>query len=462
MIKIALRTKLFLAVFAVIGSTAAFAQDGRTPFMQDITVVREPVATPTPGVQRTGSSAPTMPVSTGMRTSFPALAAARVPGYSGILIESMDGLIVAESNADIAFNPASNVKVATAYAVLKTFGPEFRFLTSIYTDGGIDRSTGTLHGNLYVSGKDPMFAFQHGVALAHELNKLGIRSIAGDLVVTDNFSMNYAASPGVSAQTLQLTLDASRRTAAATKQWNEFLMHSGRWGTVAGTPDVRFTGDVYVQSIPSNLQHLFTHESTPVKEILKAVLCFSNNFLSERLGALLGGPYAVARIVHLNAGIEPSEFSIQTASGLGINRVTPNAMMKLLRSLRSDLARYKLTFADIMPVAGVDRGTLEGRFGDTFSRASVVGKTGTLPRGDGGVSTLAGEINTKSGKFLFVIFNQRGNFQQFRAFQNYFVSLVQGQLGGAEPVPYNFMSLDARMARSRITYPDGRSFGGEE
>jgi D-alanyl-D-alanine carboxypeptidase/D-alanyl-D-alanine-endopeptidase (penicillin-binding protein 4) len=461
MIKIALRTKLIIAIFALIGSTAVFAQDGRTPFMQEITVAREPSASPTPGVQRTGSSAPTMPISSGMRTSFPALASARVPGFSGILIESMDGLIVAESNADLAFNPASNVKVATAYAVLKTFGPEFRFLTSVYTDGGLDHSTGTLHGNLYVSGRDPVFAFQHAVALANELNKLGIRSIAGDLVVTDNFSMNYAASPGVSAQSLQLTMNSTSRTAAANRQWNEFLMHSGRWGTITGIPDVKFTGAVYIQPIPSNLQLLFNHESAPVKEILKATLCFSNNFLSERLGSLLGGPYAVARVVHLNAGVEPSEFSIQTASGLGVNRVTPNAMMKLLRALRSDLARYKLTYADIMPVAGVDRGTLEGRFGDTFSRASVVGKTGTLPRGDGGVSTLAGEINTKSGKFLFVIFNQRGNFQQFRAFQNSFVSLVQGQLGGAEPVPYNFMSLDARLARSRITYPDGRSYGGE-
>lgn len=459
--QIAFRTCLILAAFFVPGVAVSSAQDGRVPFLQDITVVREPAATPTPGVQRTGSSAPAMPISSGMRTAFPALAATKIPGYSGILVESMDGLIVAESNADLAFNPASNVKVATAYAVLKTFGPEFRFMTNVYTDGGIDRTTGTLHGNLYVSGKDPLFAFQHAVTVANELNKLGIRTIAGDLVVTDNFSMNYAASPAVSGQSLQLTMDASRRTAAATRQWNEFLMHSGRWGSAVATPDVRFTGSVYVQPIPSNLQHLFTHESAPVREILKAVLCFSNNFLSERLGALLGGPFAVARIVHLNAGIEPHEFYIQTASGLGINRVTPNAMMKLLRALRGDLARYKMTFADIMPVAGVDRGTLEGRFDDTFSRASVVGKTGTLPRGDSGVSTLAGEISTKSGRFLFVIFNQRGNFQQFRAFQNYFVTLVQGQLGGAEPVPYNFMSLDQRLARSRIVYPDGRSFGGE-
>ena len=129
------------------------------------------------------------------------------------------------------------------------------------------------------------------------------------------------------------------------------------------TPSVTFTGQAFVSGVPSNLKLLFTHESTPIKEILKATLCFSNNFLAEKLGEMLGGSYAVAeRLVQLNAQIAPNEFSIQTSSGLGINRVTPSAQMKLLRALRSDLAKYNMTFMDIMPVAGVDQGTLEERF----------------------------------------------------------------------------------------------------
>ena len=59
-----------------------------------------------------------------------------------------------------------------------------------------------------------------------------------------------------------------------------------------------------------------------------------------------------------------------------------NDLMKLLRVLRNDLSRYRMTFADVMPVAGVDKGTLEGRF-DDFSEGSVVGKTGTLGQTDG-------------------------------------------------------------------------------
>jgi serine-type D-Ala-D-Ala carboxypeptidase/endopeptidase (penicillin-binding protein 4) len=174
---------------------------------------------------------------------------------------------------------------------------------------------------------------------------------------------------------------------------------------------------------------------------------------------MLGGPYAVARLVQLNAGIQPQEFSLATASGLGYNRVSPNAMMKLLHVLRSDLARYRMTFADIMPVAGIDKGTLENRFDTDFSVGSVVGKTGTLGVTDSGVSALSGEINTRNGRYLFVIFNEHGRVAKFRAFQNYFVSLVQGQFGGAAPVVYDAVSLETRIARSRVSYPTARGYG---
>jgi D-alanyl-D-alanine carboxypeptidase/D-alanyl-D-alanine-endopeptidase (penicillin-binding protein 4) len=208
-----------------------------------------------------------------------------------------------------------------------------------------------------------------------------------------------------------------------------------------------------VQPIPSNLHLLFTHESAPIHEIIKATLCYSNNYLAERLGEMLGGPYAVARIVQQGASIDPEQFNIQTSSGLGINRVTPMAMMKLLRSFRDDLSRYRMTFADVMPVAGVDKGTLEERFDTDFSKGSVVGKTGTLGQTDGGASALAGEMNTRNGRLLFVIFNMHGSVSRFRAFQNLYVSMIQGQFGGAAPLDYTPVSLDSRLAKSRVAYP---------
>jgi D-alanyl-D-alanine carboxypeptidase/D-alanyl-D-alanine-endopeptidase (penicillin-binding protein 4) len=257
------------------------------------------------------------------------------------------------------------------------------------------------------------------------------------------------------------TFDSIKRPAAATRVWESHLINSGKKQLNTAIPSVTFSGSVYVQPMPSNAKLLFTHESAPMREIVKAMMCYSNNFVAERLGATVGGPYSIARLVHQNAGVNPSDFYLATASGLGINRVTPAAMMKLLRTLRNELARYKMTFADVMPVAGLDKGTLENRFDTDFSVGSVIGKTGTLGNTDGGVSALAGEINTRKGKLLFVIFNQRGNVARFRNFQNNYVSLIQGQFGGAAPIKYTPLSLDGRLAKTRVTYPPKAGVGGE-
>lgn len=446
----------FVVVFAslLLGSFAVPAQTTR-PLLQDIKIYKpEPKGSDGSLVKPTGIStaATTAPVNA-VRTMFPLLAEQTIPGYSGILVETMDGGVVVESNSSALFNPASNVKVATAYAVLKTFGPDFRFATNIYTNGTLDRTTGTLTGNLYVSGKDPVFNYEHAILIANELNRRGIRTITGDIVVTHDFVMNYSGSSQRSADTLLATLDLSRRSPAAARAWIDYLNNSGRAGTFQGLPSVSVTGTASVQAIPSDLSLLFTHESAKMREILKATLCYSNNFLAERLGDMLGGPFGVSRIVELNANVPDNEFSLDTTSGLGINRVSPNAMMKLLRSLQSELARYRMNFADIMPVAGLDEGTLENRFDSDFYAGSVVGKTGTLHQTDNGVSALSGEVNTQKGKLLFVIFNQRGSVSKFRSFQNLYVSLVQGQFGGPVSLKYNAVSLDKRMATSQISYP---------
>jgi D-alanyl-D-alanine carboxypeptidase/D-alanyl-D-alanine-endopeptidase (penicillin-binding protein 4) len=439
------------------------------PLLQDIQVVRtetKPLPASTPFIKKTSSVDIVQPAAISfspINTTIPVLENYAIPGYSGILVETLDGEKVVESGSNLTYNPASNVKIATTYAAIKTFGPDYRFATSVWTDGSWEAATGTIHGNLYVSGRDPVFGFEHGVALAQELNRMGIRNIEGDLVVTDNFAMNYTTSATTSGKVLFATFDAAKRSAAATRTWQNFLVNSGKLSqtTTAAVPSVTFTGSVHVSSMPSNAKLIFSHESAPMRAIVKAMMCFSNNFLAERLGDLVGGPFAVSRIVQQNTGAQPAEFHLATSSGLGINRVTPAAMMKLLRVLRNDLARYRMTFTDIMPVAGVDKGTLEGRFDSDFSEGSVVGKTGTLGNTDGGVSALAGEMNTRGGRLLFVIFNQRGSVARFRAFQNLYVSTIQGQFGGASPISYSPISLDYRLSKTKFSYPTGSSVGTE-
>ena len=422
------------------------------PLLQNIEVQNNnPTPTSTPLVTKTGSSAPTT-----LKTSLPVLADVEIPGYSGILVEDMNGNVVLDNYSNYAFNPASNVKIATAYAVLKTFGPDYRFPTNVWTDGQIDPNSGTLYGNLYVSGRDLSLNLEQGVNIAHELNRLGIQNVNGDLVVTGDFVMSQSSSADRAVSTLSATMNSAKRNVATTRAWQSYQVNSKRTDLVGVVPSVAVSGGNYVQTIPTNAKLLFSHESAPMREIVKATLCYSNNYLADKLGDMLGGAYAVAKIVQLNAQVAPEEFYLQTSSGLGTNRVTPQAMMRLLRALSKELARNKMTFADIMPVAGIDRGTLENRFDTDFSRGSVVGKTGTLGNTDGGVSSLSGEIQTRQGKLLFVIFNQRGSVSRFRSFQNMLVSLIQGQFGGATSLNYIEITPDVRLANTRITYPNTR------
>ena len=428
------------------------------PLFQNLALAgEEPQPSPTPGVKKTGSSsainAPV--VRNGMRLSIPALSEIDIPGYSGVLVESLDGKTVMDSYSDSAFNPASNVKVATSYAVLRTFGVDYRFRTDVWTDGQIDRETGTLNGNLYISGRDPMFNLEHGTRLAHELNRMGIIKIEGDMIVTDNFAMNYSPSSKRSGNLLSTTLSATKRSRAAATAWTKFLTASGRFDESGAIPSVTTAGGVFVDGLPSNARLLFSHESAPLKEIVKVTMSYSNNFLSERLGDMLGGAVAVAKIVQMDARVPQEQFDLQTCSGLGINRVTPKAQMKLLRTFRAFLQRNRMTFADVMPVAGLDDGTLRRRFNDESNLGSVVGKTGTLGRTDGGVSTLSGQITTRQGVYLFVIFNQKGGVRGFRRFQNSFVPLVQDLLGGASRMKYVPVAMDRRLAKTRVTYPRG-------
>src|SRR5688500_4834791 len=124
-------------------------------------------------------------------------------------------------------------------------------------------------------------------------------------------------------------------------------------------------------------------------------------------------------------------------------------MMKIFRALRAELRKNKLSTTDIMPVAGIDPGTLEDRFTGPAWQGSVIAKTGTLIRTDGGVSSLVGQMRTASGgTLLFVIMNQHGNVLRFRSNQDYLVMQVQNSRGGPRPFNYKPLALTMKLANT--------------
>lgn len=372
-------------------------------------------------------------------------------GNRGVLVETLDGKTVTQEFADQQFNPASAIKLATALAALRTFGPRHRFSTVAWTNGTFDQATGTITGDLIISGRDPSFHYEHAVMMARELNRQGIRTVTGDLIIAPRFTMNYSSSALRSGERLYDTLDATRRPGVATRAWYDARQALGDTGSLQTVPSVAVMGAVYVDSAPAGARQLLTHRSSTLVDVLKVLLCYSNNFMAERLGDSLGGPQGLRRLLISAAGVKASEVTLASTSGLGINRMTPRAMMQTYRALLTELAKHRLSPSDIMPVAGVDPGTLKKRFTVYPSRGSVIAKTGTLPRSDGGVSALVGQTLAKNGEtLLFVIFNQRGNVVRFRREQEELVTLWQNARGGPAPFAYTPFTLAMRLANTEL------------
>ena len=372
-----------------------------------------------------------------------------IQGYQGVLAETLDGSTIASQAIENKFNPASAIKLGTALAALRNFGPNHRFLTGVWANGTIDRASGTLNGDLVISGRDPSFRYEHAVMLARQLNELGIRTVTGNLIVAPGFTMNFDWSYQRSGEAFADTLDSATRPAAATRAWLDDRLLVGDKQSLSAVPSVAIEGEIVIGSAPPQAKTLVTRRSSKLVDILKALLCYSNNFMADRIGENFGGPEGLRALLIDWLKLNPDEVWLASASGLGVNRVTPRAMMAILRGLREELRKHNLKLSDIMPVAGIDPGTLEDRYTDAFTRGSVVAKTGTLISTDGGASSLVGQMNTKSGRVvLFVIMNQRGSVVRFRYNQDAIVAAIQNTLGGPAPFPYRPVGLSMRLANS--------------
>lgn len=370
-------------------------------------------------------------------------------GNQGFIVETLDGEILAEHNADRPFNPASVVKVATSLVAISKLGPDFRFRTSLYTDGALDPATGTLHGSIYLIGSgDPAFFYENAMLIADQLNRSGIREVTGNLYVLGQFYFNLSASREASAKSFRNTLtpdswsngtraafqrfQAMRAPASSTEQVSNGLARVS--SIPSAPPSLKITGETITEQVvdTTNLKLLAVHTSLPLVRVLKGLNDFSNNWMASVIGNLVGGPYAVHAFLRTEVGLKQEELNIVTSSGLGTNYISPRGTIQILRKLNNYLRKGGLTIEEILPVAGVDAGTLQRRFTDSY-RGSVVGKTGTLRS----VSALAGVAYTRTkGPLLFVIYNHGGSPATFRNVQDETIKKLITFFGGPAPVRY--------------------------
>jgi D-alanyl-D-alanine carboxypeptidase/D-alanyl-D-alanine-endopeptidase (penicillin-binding protein 4) len=120
-----------------------------------------------------------------------------------LVVDAESGATLYEKNANEYFLPASNMKLLTTALALDTLGPEYRFHTTVETNGAL-APDGKLSGDLILAGRgDPnlsnrKFPYENKeefdgppekalAELADAIAARGVKEIAGDIVGDDSY-----------------------------------------------------------------------------------------------------------------------------------------------------------------------------------------------------------------------------------------------------------------------------------
>jgi len=371
---------------------------------------------------------PTAGREVGTRLLTERLTALRRAGYSplrqGLWLQSAEGLVLAEHQGTVPLPAASLTKLATTLVALEQWRENHRFVTAFAAGGPIQN--GVLQGDLLVEGGgDPLFVWEDAIALGHALNQLGIRRVAGNLVVTGNFWMNFSTDRAASATWLQEGMNANLWSTEAATQYAQMPAGTPR-------PQVAIAGRVLTPTSASALslssQPLLRYESLPLWQILHRLNTFSNNFMADVLAAQLGGAHQVQRRALALTGVPAGELQLVNGSGLGVqNRMSPRAAVALTVALDRLARQQGLTLADLLPAGRCRCGTIEYR---NLPAGSFV-KTGTLNE----VSALAGVVQTRErGPLWFALLEGgAGAIETFHDGQDRFVQGLTTTWGEGRP-----------------------------
>ncbi len=341
----------------------------------------------------------------------------------GVYVESSDGTVLVAQAADLAVHPASVSKVPTTLALLRTLGPGHQFETGFAASGPV--VGGVVQGDLVVDASgDPYLVDENALLVLEALRDGGVREVRGRLVVRGPFIFDWES---------QGAGDRLRRVLAGGAPAAAWEAIRGGGSAPARPPAIRFQDDPRAARAAETL--LVTHRSQPLVPLVKALNGYSNNVFAP-FAAAAGGVDQVEAIARASVPAEMRD-EIVLGDGAGAsprNRLSPRATVALLRALDAELARSDRTLADVLPVSGVDEGTLRHRLDGPGERGVVTGKTGTY--GDYGASALVGAVRTRSrGTVYFAVLNHGVPVEAARERQDAFVRALLAEVD-PEPWPY--------------------------
>ncbi|MFB2939141.1 D-alanyl-D-alanine carboxypeptidase [Aerosakkonemataceae cyanobacterium BLCC-F154] len=336
-------------------------------------------------------------------------------------------VVLANNQGSIPLPAASLTKIATSLAALSTWDHSHQFETLVSATGPI--KNGVLEGDLIITGNgDPLFIWQEGIALANSLNRLGVKKVAGKLVIRGRFAMNGNRDALRSGQMLMQTFNS--------RTWSRpMIFRYSRMAPGTPKPQLQIVGGVKLenplmgpQQTKANL--LLRHRSLTLTQLLKQMNIFSSNDMAEIIADSLGGAQVVRKLAANAAGVPLGEIQLINGSGLGVdNRISARATCGMLMALQRKLQPLGLTIGDFFPVSGRDRnGTMSRR---QLPQATVI-KTGTLRN----VSALAGVMPTRDrGLVWFAIINRGNDVMGLRTKQDHLLQSLIQQWGSPTSPP---------------------------
>ncbi len=294
-----------------------------------------------------------------------------------------NGTVISSLNADRQYIPASIWKITTALAALDMLGTDYRFTTFFYLDQEM---------NLYIQGKgDPFLVSEEIAIIFKRLKDLGISRINNIFLDESLFDLQHnrphgagitlnpydAANSALAANfnTVYLSVGSDGTISSAEPQTPTLpIMKKLGNGLPAGSHRINISGSrenslghfgelfrsyqeinaipgsgtVSTAYVPDNLKPLLQYRSSrSLKEIIREMLLYSNNYMANQLFLTIGaqlsgypatwekGRKAINYYLESSLGIPPSSFHCEEGSGISKkNRVTPDAMLKILETFK--------------------------------------------------------------------------------------------------------------------------------
>jgi serine-type D-Ala-D-Ala carboxypeptidase/endopeptidase (penicillin-binding protein 4) len=316
---------------------------------------------------------------------------------------------------------ASNTKLFTTSTALSRFGPQYRIVTKLLTDGTIGLN-GVLHGSLYLQGGGdpalgvPAFYDRYGggigtnlLALREQLREAGVRQVTGRLYADDTVfdrvrgvaDSGYATSPYIGPLS-GLSFDSGYRGSISEGFASDpATLATSKLAAALRSSGIAVRAQVARGVTPAGAETLGSVRSPTMSQLVEATDVYSNNFFAEMLAKLLGAHFGGAgttaagtTVVERFARSHGSGIHAVDGSGLTRgNRASPFQVVSLLEATRQ--APIGDEFIQDLALAGHE-GTVADRMHGTAAYGRCRTKTGTLTA----VSALSGYCFNRSGRVM--------------------------------------------------------------